>query len=481
MRPEDLDRAGFDTAVGVYWNHFHHRTVLLEGIRQIACRNMIHPTDAREACEADSSSDGDHWVEHVQAKMLADQGLDDSKLNRTVIGWATFYPVQVYLAMLYAEIEYLRKYQERSALLVDSGVFSFFDHRQEAISKLEGFRDAFLHPLKPENASLEADFLANDQSYNAAPEKQNAVDEYLFRLRGRLIPPLIRVIFNLPQLERLHCLARAFMINFDRMERDQDLEGMEHVVAQMEQITAEREKVSEEIEAWSPTAEQKRRILTLSDYLDVVSPSLREQRFETPATRQHPMNFDLLAPLFWGSGGPERYGDSRVAKGIVQNSDFIVRLLTSAGILLHEGITGQGELPLSRIGQMSERSLLAFLDERFNNLQEDGLQAGDQVAAPNRVAAALLYEPLRLYSQMDKEDASVRDNTLSGFVNRMETLQPFRNSVFHVQELSGSPAEIDSAMMNPRPFDVVGLYYALAAFFGPSQRGQSSTEATGRS
>ena len=108
MQPEDLDRAGFDTAVGVYRNLLHHRTVILEGIRLIASRNIIHLTDARTACAARSQSpDEDDWIARVQARMLADQGLDDSKFNRTVIGWATFYPVQVYLALLYAEIEYI--------------------------------------------------------------------------------------------------------------------------------------------------------------------------------------------------------------------------------------------------------------------------------------------------------------------------------------------------------------------------------------
>ena len=123
-------------------------------------------------------------------KMLADQDLEDSKLNRTVIEWATFYPVQVYLSLLYAEIEYIRKNRDRSALLVDSNAFSYFDRNHEAISKLQRFRSAFLHPVKPDSAELEVDFLAYGQSYNAGPEIQNAVDEYLYRLRGRLISQL---------------------------------------------------------------------------------------------------------------------------------------------------------------------------------------------------------------------------------------------------------------------------------------------------
>ena len=185
MRPEDLDRAGFDAAVGVYRNLFHHRMVIAEGIRLIASRNMIHLTEARAACAAYARSlDEDDWIARVQAKMLADQGLEDSKLNRTVIGWATFYPVQVYLALLYAELEYIRRNRDKSALLEDDEAFSYFDEKHEAISKLKGFRTALLHPVKSESASLEADFLSHNQSYNAAPEMQDVVDGYLYRLRG---------------------------------------------------------------------------------------------------------------------------------------------------------------------------------------------------------------------------------------------------------------------------------------------------------
>ena len=478
-RPEDLDVAAFDAAVGIYRNLFHHRTVILEGIRQIAFRNMIHLGDARAACAAHAwSPDEDDWIGRVQAKMLADQGLDDSELNRTVIGWATFYPLQVYLALLYAEIEYIRRNRERSAFLENNDVLPYFDEQHEAISRLEAFRTAFLHPVKPDSAALEADFLAYDKAYNAAPTLQSAVDKYLQELRKGLAPPLTAVIANLPKLQRLHCLARAFAINSERMALHQDRQGMEHVMAQMKQIIAEREEALEEIGSWSPTVRQRELMVKLSDYLDVLSPSEPEQWFDNPATRQPPMHLDLFAPLFSGSGGPERYGDSKVAKRVVGNEEFITRLLTAAGILLHEGITGQVELPLSEIRQISKRSLLHEADTRWKDLEEQGLHAGDRIVAPYRVCAALLYEPLRLYSQMEREDASVRDDPVSGFTSRMETLRRFRNSVFHVQEFPGSPIDLDSAMVDP-PFDCVGLYFGLAAFFGRRLRDQSSTEANG--
>ena len=467
LRPEDLDRASFDVAVGVYRNLLHHRTVYLEGIRRIAFRNMIHLTEAVSACEELSCSENrDDWVVRVQAKMLADQGLDGNALNRIVITLATFYPVQIYLALLYAEIEYIRRYRNRAALLEDSDVFEFLDQEQEVVFRLNGFRSAFLHPGKRDGANLEMDFLTYGESYNAAPELQKVVDNYLKRLRGRLAPLLTRVISKLPPVQRLHCLARVLHINFERMKRHQDFEGMEHTAVQMKKLAVEWEEMPEDPGLWSPNAMEEKLIRRLSDHMNVLCPSGPELRYETVATRQPRMDMRLLAPLFSGAGAPELYGNSRVARSAARSSEFIVRLLTAAGMLLNEGRAHRAELPAAESRQMPEQPPFSFADGRPADFDELGLQAREVVVAPFRICAALLYEPLRLYSQMKRDDASVHDDALSEFLDRKETLKRFRNSVFHVQKLSECPIEIDAAMVNP-PVNVVGLYFALAAFFSP--------------
>ena len=476
MRPEDLDRAGFDVAVGVYRNLLHHRTVYLEGIRRIAFRNMIHLTERAGACGPFSSSQsGDDWVLRVQTKMLADQGLENNALNYIVITLATFYPVQIYLALLYAEIEYIGRYRKRSALLEDSDVFEYLDREQETVCRLNGFRTAFLHPGKRDGDSLEMDFLKYGESYNVAPRMQKVVDDYLKRLRGRLAPLLSTVISELPPVQRLHCLARGLHLNFERMKRHRDLEGMQHTAAQMNRLDAEWEEMPEDPGLWSPSALEKRLISRLSDQINVLNPSGPEQRYQTVATRQRPMDLGLLAPLFSGVGTPELYGDSRVARSAARNSEFIVRLLTAAGILLHEARAHRAEFPVAENRQMPERRPFVFAEGRPADFDGLGLQDREVVVAPFRIGAALLYEPLRLYSQMKRDDASVHDDALSAFLDRMETLKRFRNSVFHVQKLSECPIAIDAEMVNP-PLNVVGLYSALAAFFSPPLKDHVSLE-----
>ena len=89
----------------------------------------------------------------------------------------------------------------------------------------------------------------------------------------------LKAIFAaLPEVQRLFCLSRAMMINFERMERHQDLAGMEHLVTQFEKLTAEMEHAVEDIKSWSPTDRQTEAARTLSGYLNDVSPSGSEQR-----------------------------------------------------------------------------------------------------------------------------------------------------------------------------------------------------------
>lgn len=53
--------------------------------------------------------------------------LGDNQLNRTAVAWATFYPVQVYLALLYVQIEDARKIRSKSQFFEDDELFAYFD------------------------------------------------------------------------------------------------------------------------------------------------------------------------------------------------------------------------------------------------------------------------------------------------------------------------------------------------------------------
>ena len=458
---EDLELAELGVAVHSFRNLFYHRTVLLEGIRRVAVRNMAHLTDARRRCNAQGSLRvGEDWVPRVQATMLNDQGLNDNGQNRTVIAWATFYPLYVYLALLYAETDYARGLRERSRFVQDDEFFTYLDKEQKAVTKLRGFRDSFLHP-KSEGTRLETDYLAYGPSYNAAPEIQAALDGFLARLNARLDKSLSDVVARLPRVARLHCVAQALLKTFDRMNLHHDLEGLERVAAQMKEFESEVEDTLDEYKSWAPTPRQASVVLTLAEYKSEVLPSAKELQTEIPSVRQPPMNHVLLAPLFSGSGDPERLGSSRAAKHVVRNAAFIRRLLIAAAVMTNEAATWQGK-------QSWEELLSPVPRAAVPDVQETGLHDAALIAAPSRLSAALLYEPLRLYSEMERQDPSVRDAVLSGLVASLqEPLRHFRNSVFHVPDHTNHPERFDHDAVGALQGTIDTFYSGLVAFFGP--------------
>ena len=183
---------------------------------------------------------------------------------------------------------------------------------------------------------------------------QKVVDGYLKRLRGRLAPVLDKMISELPPVQRLHCLARGLRLNHERMKRHRDLEGMAHTAAQMNRLAAEWVKMPEDPGLWSPTASEEKLITRLSDHMNALNPSGPEQRYPTVATRQRPMDKAPLWPLFSGAGSPELYGDSRVARSAARSTESILRLITVAGMLLHEAREHRAEYPAAE-----NRSVLA--------------------------------------------------------------------------------------------------------------------------
>ena len=120
--------------------------------------------------------------------------MEDDTLNRFFVGVATYYPLQVYLALLHAEVDYFSKYCADSSLVSDDTLAQYLAQRAEYLSALEGFRDFYLHPSHTD-AAAETKFL---RSYNMAPNLQTAVDDYLERTRVRLQGFLNEVLYSLP-------------------------------------------------------------------------------------------------------------------------------------------------------------------------------------------------------------------------------------------------------------------------------------------
>ena len=103
-----------------------------------------------------------------------------------------------------------------------------------------------------------------------------------------------------------------------------------------------------------------------------------------------------------------------------------------------------------------------------NKVPETEQQNLDQVA-PVRVGAAMLYEPLRIYTEVVKEIPELRDDgveDLAGLEFRQSALRDQRRIVFHVATNNIDPDEVDSRVVRQvLEFSPQLLLERLAAFY----------------
>ena len=95
---QNLRLDDIEPAVMLYRNIADHRHGILEAINRIAARNMVHVGDAiaragpRPAEDPDSTSTK-AWVARIHGITLADQGLENTKLNRSLLVHLIFSPI----------------------------------------------------------------------------------------------------------------------------------------------------------------------------------------------------------------------------------------------------------------------------------------------------------------------------------------------------------------------------------------------------
>ena len=459
-----LDFTKIGIAVRSFRNLFYHRTVLLEGIRRMAARNLIHLAEAQRHCGVKSSEEVHEWIPRVQARMLRDQGMENNSANRKILPFATFTPVQVYLALLYAELECVRDWQGQSKILGNERLRRCLCENEKAINKLRRYRNSFLHP-KPTADQREQEYLADSESFYRTRGMQEELDLYLLEVNSVLVDALKDLLDRLPENDRLICEELALKATSDWMTLHCDQEGLKNVETQQKKLLERRERLDEAGHSWTtPSPRQTAKLVELAGYMSTVERSHKEYQFEVVETRQSPMQLRLVMPLLSGDGS-DRYGDSRAARQAIRSDSAIRRLLMAGAVMRNENdawIAGH-----SREKPRSTEEFKAVVSETLGR----GLTELNLAIAPARLATALLYEPLRCYSELKQKDPLVHDDTLSAFTGgSLDTLCEFRNSVFHVWGPDRDPKDVDAAVAETFVNNGDRLYLGLAGFFGMRYR-----------
>ena len=126
--------------------------------------------------------------------------MENTPLNKAVLPFATFCPVRAYYAVLYAEIDFLRRQQ---AELSDSELLTVLAGHSDLIDKMQRFRDGLLHP-RDSTWPDEMAFMGHEE-YARTPRLQSQIDSAIERIRRRLRSKVNAILQQLPEEQSLYC------------------------------------------------------------------------------------------------------------------------------------------------------------------------------------------------------------------------------------------------------------------------------------
>ncbi len=446
---DKLNITDVEDKIKAYANLFSHRTHPLEGIRKITSRNMIHFINARNYLHNKDVSESVS-VERIQAKMMSDQGLKSNESNRIVTEWVTHFPLCVYLALLYAEIEYYeKKLKPRYEDFGDDWLDTNLNHNRDFVNHLGTFRHSFLHP---NNQSFEnaMPFLETAEFYVNALHLQRALDTYLLNLRAKLDGLLYIKMCSLEDPQKLYCLRKFLEGHVGRLLYHIDIVGGHDLQRELNYLERMEESLDDYSQKWKPNLQQEDIANRLVSCLEILSPSRAELEMINPRsliTRNHLMNniqtpmneilLDIMVPslITETQNVKDADGKKHVAHLISSLSGHI-RLLMTGVVLTNEVVYRKDNLV-----DLTFFHQLDLSNQESRNLWEKtvrtyGMQEVIEPFAASAVILALLYESLRVYDKASKEDSSLKNEKLDEFISsgRLQKVKLHRHSIFHVLE-----------------------------------------------
>ena len=410
----------FNRALGYYVNLSYQRDVILEGIRLVAYRNMGHFNRAREKCGT-SSINRQENIASVRDQMIADQGLEADTTNRRFFDFITWYPWDAYLCLLYAEIEYYKWYSKRFPELTCAPLNAFLKQHPRAVRYLKEYRDKVLHPGKDIDldASLGKFFDALDLDhisfYGIVVNIQHLIDVHADEFR--------RALYSSAIAEGYRTTAggpndRTYLAAY-KTGKTVKLETALEMLSKPLTKAADR-----------PKLEGRQTPMQPQSLFSLIDTHARE-------TGQQPR---CEYPWF-----------------VKQARVDCLRCLMRALVLTNET---SSYIDLEKLRAVEppdhpdNHDPFEFLagDKAPRTLQETV-----EWLAPDRVALALLAEPLRIYGQAASTVPGPRDESLDRFVANESVhraLGEFRNMMFHVPQKRVNLYRVETELLSGGP----GLY-----------------------
>ena len=394
-------------AITHYRNLQYHRSVILEGIRIIALRNLNHLDRTMTALGVNTLAD-DRDIEAVNDWMFKDQGMDPDLNSRSILEFATFIPWEMYLCLLSVELESYRTESKKDPRLVFSPLEELFQSNEATIQHLNALRDKILHPGKPLPLDHALDNFVETAGevdghyYSTVFRAQALIDAYASWLRQSLFETVGEELF--------HAAKPLGPRDNDRLTKLQ----------------------------------KARQVLSLP--LPKLGDEPRDEAVQTP--------FDLRTwYMLWSrSLQTQGQGDAQAYPAFVQKAKTdCARMLMRSLVLSNEYVNLFDIGKLRAIKSRTELDAHNPFDLLVTGTPTLTKQQAQNLIAPARVSTALLAEPLRIYYQAVKRVPELRHTAIEeiagpGPVPPM--LRHLRNIVFHVASDNIDPDDTESKFLS---------------------------------
>ena len=382
-----------------------HRSTLLSGVSMIAMRHMNHLMGAMSRLGLEVLND-DQSVERTLDLIYEEQGMSTNRNSRPMVKFINVFPWEMFLCLLYVELEGYRSASRREHGLVFGPLEELLGQKAAIVEDLRTVRDKVLHPAKRVDLGdalgrfIESGALIDGHYYQTVLDLQRRLDMYALWLGSSLL--------QLGISELTEATTSGRQIEPDRLD-----------------------------------------LLRQAGVGLAAPPPVFNETFDLSA-RQTP--FDMRK--WWILG---LYREIRLEEPSGAHPEFLRRAKTDGMRMLMRSLVFANEY-VHLIDFEKLRSVKTHAEwdaHRPLELLVDGTSAAttqelQDLTAPWRVSCALLAEPLRLYYQTVEVMPSLRREAIDEAVEAAAVptrLTRFRNLVFHLGGNGGDPEDTESQFL----------------------------------
>ena len=422
--------------------------------------------------------------------MIRDQGQEPTPTRRWLLECGTFNAWEVYLCLLFAEVEAYREMRSSFAL---SSLDELIDRSAPAITALKTLRDKFLHPSKdiPYEDTLNQYFREvqrrHPHHYAFANDLQTLIDQYLRSLKDHLIDLLADELARLRD-HQLHAFVTQDAVELRRALTRADNAIQRDAVGTLLQDHEEfaRSMRLDPTRRDTPLYETDRK--RLRRLYSVKQTLLRTAPFppttHSPTAVQAPMHEKLhvCIPTPPGEHAEGFFRGSLLPQFLHRAQRSLATLPLRSLLLWSESLHYADAILNESFPGMSHSEILELEDwptrlPKPASLEE--MLAAEQGIAPGMVALAMLAEPLRVYHRVVSTNPRLKIPKLEQAVtdDMITKLSAFRNAVFHVPDTRvADPYRLELRLLDTSPMDYYSdLYSGLLRFFLRGDRLHTAT------